>query len=195
MPSQSLRRVRGLMTWSKPTIRAHKDVTRPARNIRDGAFGRRYLLRWRASFVLSLVAFTGCAAYTPPPLTTQHPAHPEATATPLWPPSTTLAYRPSDVPSPRPAVPVGQRGRQGTPTPGPKSAHTVVGEGKVIAVVPGSSELVLTHSEIKDFMEPMTMGYQVAPPSLLQGVQAGDAVRFTIDTQQKAIVKLEKLSR
>ena len=37
------------------------------------------------------------------------------------------------------------------------------------------------------------MGYPVQPPSLLERVQAGDAVRFTIDPEQKAIVTLEKL--
>ena len=71
----------------------------------------------------------------------------------------------------------------------------VVGEGKVIAVVPGNSEIVLTHGEIKGFMDAMTMGYQIQPASLLEGVQAGDAVRFTIDTDEKAIVKLEKVKR
>jgi Cu/Ag efflux protein CusF len=71
--------------------------------------------------------------------------------------------------------------------------HTVVGEGKVIAVVPATSEIVLTHGEIKGFMDAMTMGYQIQPASLLEGVQAGDTVRFTIDTAEKAIVKLEKL--
>ena len=60
-------------------------------------------------------------------------------------------------------------------------------------MVSTSEELVVKHGEIKGFMEPMTMGYKVSPPSLLEGVQAGDTVRFTIDTEQKAIVKLEKL--
>jgi Cu/Ag efflux protein CusF len=69
----------------------------------------------------------------------------------------------------------------------------VVGEGKVIAVVPASREIVLTHGEIKGFMEAMTMGYEVQPPSLLERVQAGDMVRFTIDTEQKAIVTLEQV--
>jgi Cu/Ag efflux protein CusF len=63
----------------------------------------------------------------------------------------------------------------------------------VIAVVPASSEIVLTHGEIKGFMDAMTMGYPVQPPSLLEGVQTGDTLRFTIDTDQKAIVKLERL--
>ena len=68
-----------------------------------------------------------------------------------------------------------------------------MGEGKVIAVVPASSEIVLTHGAIKGFMDAMTMGYPTQPPSLLKGVQAGDTVRFTIDTEEKAIVTLEKV--
>jgi Cu/Ag efflux protein CusF len=39
----------------------------------------------------------------------------------------------------------------------------------------------------------MTMGYKVSPPSLLKPLNAGDSVRFTIDTEEKAIVTLEKL--
>jgi mono/diheme cytochrome c family protein len=72
---------------------------------------------------------------------------------------------------------------------------SVTGEGHVIAVVPASEELVVKHGEIKGFMEPMTMGYKVSPPSLLKPLKAGDSVRFTIDTEQKAIVKIEKLKR
>jgi Cu/Ag efflux protein CusF len=163
----------------------------PERNLCHG-FLERLSLVWRVSWVFSLVAFTGCAAYTPPPLTTQHPAHPEATAAPELPPSQTLAYGPSDLPPSRPAA-TAARGRQGAPPPQQKGAQTVVGEGKVIAVVPASSEIVLTHGEIKGFMDAMTMGYPIEPPSLLESVQAGDTVRFTIDTEQKAIVALEKL--
>jgi Cu/Ag efflux protein CusF len=68
-----------------------------------------------------------------------------------------------------------------------------VGEGRVIAVEPSSEELVVKHEEIKGFMGPMTMGYKVNPPSLLDRFKTGDTVRFTIDTEQKAIVKIEKL--
>jgi len=71
--------------------------------------------------------------------------------------------------------------------------QTVVGEGKVIAVVPSSSQIVVDHKEIKGFMDAMTMGYRIEPPSLLKGVKTGDSIRFTIDTQQKAIVKIEKM--
>ena len=82
---------------------------------------------------------------------------------------------------------------KGASSSGRKDGQAVVGEGKVIAVVPASSEIVLTHGAIPGFMEAMTMGYPAQPPSLLDGVEAGEAVRFTIDTEEKVIVKLEKL--
>jgi mono/diheme cytochrome c family protein len=77
-------------------------------------------------------------------------------------------------------------------TPLPPS---VTGEGKVIAVVPASEQLVVEHGEIKGFMEAMIMGYKVKPPSLLAKLKAGDTVRFTIDTQAQAIVKIEPLKK
>ena len=155
---------------------------------------RRHVSTCRVSFIISLAVLTGCsAAYSPPPLTTQHPAHPEATTAPEPPPSTTLAYKPSDVPTPRPTASTAPRGIPGASPSAQQSPHTVVGDGKVIAVVPASSEIVVAHGEIKGFMDAMTMGYQIDPPSLLEEVEAGDTVRFTIDTQQKAIVKIEKL--
>jgi Cu/Ag efflux protein CusF len=157
----------------------------------DGVL-KRWSSIWRASWLLSLAALSGCAAYTPAALTTAHPAHPEAVAGPELPASTTLAYRPADIPSLQPAT---AHVRPGASSSGAKGGQTVVGEGKVIAVVPASSEIVLTHGEIKGFMDAMTMGYPTKPPSLLEGVQAGDSVRFTIDTEAKAIVKLEKLPK
>ena len=72
-------------------------------------------------------------------------------------------------------------------------AKLVTGEGKVIALVPQSQEIVVDHDEIKDFMDAMTMGYKVSSRSLLQRVKPGDKVRFTIDTEKRAITKIEKL--
>jgi protein SCO1/2 len=86
-----------------------------------------------------------------------------------------------------------QHGMQGAQPSAQEAEHTVVGEGKVVAVVPSSGQIVVDHQAIKGFMDAMTMGYRVDPPSLLEGVQAGDPIRFTIDTQNKAIVKIEKL--
>jgi Cu/Ag efflux protein CusF len=181
MPSQSLLHGQGLtMGW--------------ARHLCEAIFERWCRSLRRVAWVMSFIALTGCAAaYRPPTLTTQHPAHPEATVAPDLPPSTTLAYTPADLPSARPAVARSPHGTEGMSSSQHTGAHTVVGEGKVIAVVPASSEIVLTHGEIKGFMEPMTMGYAIQPASLLAGVRAGDTVRFTIDTEQKAIVTLEKL--
>jgi len=72
-------------------------------------------------------------------------------------------------------------------------ASTVTGEGKILAVVPQSQEVVIEHGEIKGFMDAMTMGYKVSPNSLLKTVKPGDNVRFTIDTNKHVITKIEKL--
>jgi Cu/Ag efflux protein CusF len=77
----------------------------------------------------------------------------------------------------------------------PKGAlKTVNGEGKVVALVPEKSEIILEHGELKDFMEAMTMGYKVSPTSLIKGLKAGDSVQFTIDTEKRVITKLAKSS-
>ena len=143
------------------------------------------MLTRRTSVVLSLFMLAGCVAYAPPTLTTEHPAHPEAMAAPQQPPSTTLAYQPSDIPSPQPASYMAQRMTPGAHPSKEAGQHAVVGEGKVIAVVPSSSQIVVDHQEIKGFMGAMTMGYRVEPPSLLEGFKAGDHIRFTIETQKK----------
>ena len=155
----------------------------------------RGLMRTRsASLVLSLFVYIGCAAaYTPPLLTVQHPVHPEATAAPELPRSHTLAYGPSDLPSPPPAIAIAQHNGPGAHASAQGNQSSVVGEGKVIAVVPGSSQLVVDHKEIPGFMGAMTMGYRTEPPSLLAGVKPGDTVRFIIDPQRQTIIQLEKL--
>ncbi len=69
----------------------------------------------------------------------------------------------------------------------------VTGEGTVIALRPEKQQIVLEHGEIKGFMEPMTMGYKTRPTSLLNSVNPGDKIRFTIDTTARAITKIDKL--
>jgi Cu/Ag efflux protein CusF len=144
----------------------------------------------RIHFAMTLsLLLPGCAAYELPPLSMNHPANPEATAVPARTASKTLAYTRADIPSPQPVVgsaaPQGQEGAQG-------GKQTVVGEGKVVATVPNAGQIVVDHEEIKGFMDAMTMGYRVEPPSLLEGLKSGDKVRFTIDVPKKAIVKIEK---
>jgi Cu/Ag efflux protein CusF len=76
---------------------------------------------------------------------------------------------------------------------GPKGVpKTVSAQGQVIAVVPENGEIVLTHGEIKGFMDAMTMGYKVSSPALLKAVKPGDTVQFTIDTEKRVISKLAK---
>jgi Cu/Ag efflux protein CusF len=132
---------------------------------------------------------TGCAAYELQPLSMNHPANPEAPAVEARTVSKTLAYTRADIPSPQPIVSVAAPQESQADQSG---KQTVVGEGKVVATVPNASQIVVDHEEIKGFMEAMTMGYGVEPPSLLEGLKQGDKVRFTIDVPKKAIVKIEK---
>ena len=75
----------------------------------------------------------------------------------------------------------------------PKGApKTVSAQGQVVALVPESAEIVLTHGEIKGFMDAMTMGYKVDSLSLLKSLKPGDAVEFTIDTERQVITKIAK---
>ena len=146
-------------------------------------------------FIFVLLFFAGCAAYKLEPLMTTHPAHPEATAVPVHPVSKTLAYTRADMPSAQPVstVAAGQQEERGARPAQAAAKETVVGEGKVIATVPSANQVVVEHGEIKGFMDAMTMGYKVNQPSLLEGLKSGDKVRFTIDVQKNAIVKIEKM--
>jgi Cu/Ag efflux protein CusF len=142
--------------------------------------------------IVALVLLAGCARYQLQPLSINHPANPEASTAPARSVSKTLAYTREDIPSPQPMLAEARDGAPGAQQPGQGGQQTVVGDGKVIATVPSASQIVVEHDEIKGFMEAMTMGYRVEPPSLLEGLKQGDQVRFTIDVPKKAIVKIEK---
>jgi Cu/Ag efflux protein CusF len=147
--------------------------------------------------LMSIVVLTlaACASYELPELSANHPANPAAPSATLPQTSQTLAYAPDDVPSPKPVAdaPAAQQGGHDSHHAAAGSQKTVMGEGKVVATVPSSGQIVVEHGEIKDFMAPMTMGYPVEPASLLDQVKAGDQVRFTIDVPKKTIVKIEKV--
>jgi len=148
-----------------------------------------------AVLVVTSLLWAGCASYQLEPLATSHPAHPEAIAAPQSPPSQTLAYTRSDIPTVQPVSPVAatQGEEHQARQTEERASQTVVGEGEVIATVPRTSQIVVEHGEIKGFMEAMTMGYRIDPPSLLSGLKPGDKVRFTIDVQKRAITEIEKL--
>jgi Cu/Ag efflux protein CusF len=69
----------------------------------------------------------------------------------------------------------------------------VTAEGKVVALLADSDQIVIDHGEIKDFMDAMTMGYKVSSRALLEGIKAGDKIRFTLDTDKRSITKIVKL--
>jgi Cu(I)/Ag(I) efflux system protein CusF len=52
--------------------------------------------------------------------------------------------------------------------------------GVVRAVLPEANLIVLSHEEMSGYMPAMTMGFRVAAPQIYDGVQIGDAVRFTV---------------
>lgn len=69
----------------------------------------------------------------------------------------------------------------------------VEGQGKVVAIVPAKNQVVLKHDEMKGQMGAMTMGYDLASPTLAQGLKPGDSVKFRIDTANQRIVAIERM--
>ncbi len=87
-------------------------------------------------------------------------------------------------------------GKGGEPKEGPEAAagRLFEGAGNVILADVRKSQIVVDHKEIPGFMGAMIMGYPVKPAKLLQGLQPGDKIHFTIDAEQKAIVKITPLT-
>ena len=52
--------------------------------------------------------------------------------------------------------------------------------GVVRAIVPEINVIVLSHEEIAGFMPPMTMGFRAQDGKLLDGVEVGDLLAFTL---------------
>jgi Cu/Ag efflux protein CusF len=153
-------------------------------------------MQWKCHLIAGAGLFmAACAGYEMPPLAPNHPASAEAVPPPPAQRSQTLAYTRADMPSRTPVrdTASAQNGGHETHHPDASASQTVTGEGKVVAVVPDSSQLVVEHGEIKGFMGAMTMGYPVEPPSKIKELKPGDQVRFEIDVSKKAIVKIEKL--
>ena len=67
--------------------------------------------------------------------------------------------------------------------------------GVVRAVLPEMNVIVLTHEEIRGVMPGMTMGFRMASPRLLQGIEVGDEVRFTLkgSSANAVITAIEKV--
>ena len=55
------------------------------------------------------------------------------------------------------------------------------GEGKVISLTPKQPSIEIDHQDIKDLMPAMTMEFYVKDKSLLDGLNPGDHIKFTIE--------------
>jgi Cu(I)/Ag(I) efflux system protein CusF len=58
---------------------------------------------------------------------------------------------------------------------------TFEGEGKVISLKPKLPSIEIDHQEIKGLMPAMTMEFYVKDKSMLNGLNAGDSITFTIN--------------
>ena len=70
-------------------------------------------------------------------------------------------------------------------------SKTYKGIGMVIATIPRMNRLIVNHEEIKGFMAAMEMSYPVAPPTLLNRLNPGDKIGFTIDAGKSTIVAID----
>ena len=65
------------------------------------------------------------------------------------------------------------------------------GIGVVVATVPRAGRLIVNHEAIPGFMAAMEMSFAVTTPSLLNGLKAGDRIRFSIDGARSAVTAIE----
>jgi len=71
------------------------------------------------------------------------------------------------------------------------AAGTVRGVGVVVAAIPRAGRLIVNHEEIPGFMAAMEMSFAVQPPSLLNGLNTGDRIQFTIDAGRSVITAID----
>jgi protein SCO1/2 len=64
---------------------------------------------------------------------------------------------------------------------GTKSHETYEVNGVVRAVEASAGQVKIAHEDIPGFMPAMTMNFDVVPPSLLEGIEPGARVRFTLE--------------
>jgi Cu/Ag efflux protein CusF len=69
------------------------------------------------------------------------------------------------------------------------------GVGVVIATVPRMGRLIVHHEEIEGFMAEMEMSYPVTRATLLDGLNPGDRIRFTIDPAAARVTGIDVVER
>ena len=77
----------------------------------------------------------------------------------------------------------------------PAAAQTATVDGQVQKIDPAQGKVTLRHAPIKNLdMDSMTMVFRVQDPAQLQGLKAGDKVKFAADRVNGTItiIKIEK---
>jgi Cu/Ag efflux protein CusF/uncharacterized cupredoxin-like copper-binding protein len=74
-------------------------------------------------------------------------------------------------------------------------AHLFQGVGTLKSVDHRTGRIIVAHKAIPGFMAAMTMSYLVEPAKLLDGLEAGDGVRFTIDADKREITAITRMAR
>ena len=81
-----------------------------------------------------------------------------------------------------------QNQAEATKQPDVKLHH---GVGVIKKINPQDPSIMIDHEEIKDYMTAMTMEYYVKDRSLLDSIQPGDKVDFTIEDKQGVVLVSE----
>ena len=63
----------------------------------------------------------------------------------------------------------------------PPTPEILYGEGIVEKVIRADRRSIVAHEDIPDFMDAMTMSFEVDKPSLLDEFRPGDRIRFTLE--------------
>ena len=61
----------------------------------------------------------------------------------------------------------------------------------MLEVSPDHQQATVNAEEIKGFMAAMEMSYPVTPPTLLNGLNPGDKIGFTIDAAKSTIMSID----
>jgi Cu/Ag efflux protein CusF len=72
-------------------------------------------------------------------------------------------------------------------TAAPGSGRSWTARGIVRWIEPTPATVVISHEAIPGLMDSMTMAFEVANPRLLDGLGAGDRVRFTLEVEGRRL--------
>ena len=75
--------------------------------------------------------------------------------------------------------------------PGAAGEASFHGTGTVIAILSRLKRLIVNHEEIKGFMPAMEMTYVVEPAGLLDGLNRGDRIEFSINGANSTITAVK----